>query len=176
MVKWYKDLKKLMKVINMDLKPYDPEWKELYQKEKGLLKNVVKDEVLDIQHIGSTAVSAIQSKPIIDVAVLLRSFPAEQLILDQLESFGYKYSEERSSSERQFFTQGDPVEYHLSLVNPKTTLLQRLVAFRDYLNEHLEIAKEYEDLKKDLINKYPSGKGEYSHGKSEFVSKVLEKI
>jgi len=175
MVKWYQGLKTLTKIIDMDLEPYNPEWKELFEKEKGLLKNIIGDEALDIQHIGSTAVSGIQSKPIIDIAVLLRSFPTAESFFDQLESLGYEYSKERSSSERYFFTKGDPVEYHLSLVNPETSLLQRQVEFRDYLIKHLETAKEYEDLKKDLINKYPSGKDEYSYGKSEFISKVLEK-
>ncbi|MCK5416725.1 hypothetical protein KAI92_04845 [Candidatus Parcubacteria bacterium] len=34
--------------------------------------------------------------------------------------------------------------------------------------------KEYEFLKINLIKKYPSGRNEYSLGKSKFINKVLK--
>ncbi len=33
------------------------------------LKSILDDDVIDIQHIGSTAIPAIKAKPIIDIAV-----------------------------------------------------------------------------------------------------------
>jgi len=36
------------------------------------------------------------------------------------------------------------------------------------------VRDEYAALKKDLIEKYPDGVGEYSEGKTEFVQKVLD--
>jgi len=42
------------------------------------------------------------------------------------------------------------------------------------LRSHPDVRDEYAALKKDLIEKYPDGVGEYSEGKTEFVQKVLD--
>ncbi|MFC1623578.1 GrpB family protein [Patescibacteria group bacterium] len=159
-----------------NLKTYNSKWKELFEKEKELLKNIFEDEAVDIQHIGSTAIPGILSKPIIDIAILVKSFETAESFFDKLERLGYKYSEKRSSSERYFFTKEGSVQYHLSVANPNTSYLKRQMMFRDYLIKHPKIAKKYEILKTGLIKKYPSGKGEYSYGKSEFIDKILEVI
>ncbi|MBU1557447.1 GrpB family protein [Patescibacteria group bacterium] len=158
-----------------NLKPHNLEWKGLFEKETELLKDILKDEVVDTYHIGSTAIPGILSKPIIDIVILVKSFETISYFFDELEKIGYKYSKERSSSERYFLTKENATRYHLSIANPKTPYLKRQIMFRDYLINHPKIAKEYEDLKIDLIKKYPSGKDEYSYGKSEFINKILKK-
>ena len=158
----------------MDLKPYDSKWKVLFEKEKESLKIVFGDEAVDIQHTGSTAIPRIQSKPIIDIAILVRLYKTADSFINKLKKLGYEYSEKRSSSERYFFIKGSPAKYHLSLANPNTSYIKRQIVFRDYLINHPEIAKEYESLKIDLIKKYPSGRDEYSLGKNEFIDKILK--
>jgi len=107
--------------------------------------------------------------------VLLYSIQHASRYLDQLHELGYEYAKERSSTERFFFTKGDPVGIHLSLTDMSTPYWNRQIAFRDYLLKHPDAAKEYETLKRSLIQKYPSGKDEYSSGKNEFVAAVLQK-
>ena len=43
--------------------------------------------------------------------------------------------------------------------------------FRDYLNEHPDIAKEYERLKLDLWHQYEHNRDGYTEAKTEFVRK-----
>lgn len=43
--------------------------------------------------------------------------------------------------------------------------------FRDYLNEHTRIAKEYEQLKLNLWKKFEHDRDGYTNAKSEFVEK-----
>ncbi len=158
----------------MDLQTYTKKWADMYRSEQQALKALFNDELVAIEHIGSTAISKIKSKPIIDTAIIFREFGEANNYIDRLRELGYEYSPERSSSERYFFSKGNPAQYHLSIANPETSYLQRQVAFRDHLIDHPDIAKEYEALKLDLIKKYPSGKKEYSYGKNEFIAKVLE--
>ncbi|MFC4403838.1 GrpB family protein [Gracilibacillus xinjiangensis] len=48
---------------------HSADWKKLFHKEKELLNGVIGEYVLDIQHIGSTAVDGLEAKPVIDMAV-----------------------------------------------------------------------------------------------------------
>ena len=43
--------------------------------------------------------------------------------------------------------------------------------FRDYLNEHPDIAKEYETLKLQLWKKYEHNRDAYTDAKTDFISK-----
>ncbi len=44
-------------------------WKELFKEEKTLLNRLVGEYVVDIQHIGSTAIDGIAAKPLLDILV-----------------------------------------------------------------------------------------------------------
>lgn len=46
--------------------------------------------------------------------------------------------------------------------------------FRDYLNEHPQTAKEYEDLKLGLWKKYEYNRDAYTDAKTDFVRKWTE--
>lgn len=47
------------------------------------------------------------------------------------------------------------------------------IFFRDYLNAHPETAKEYEDLKKELAEKYAANEAEYTNRKKHYVDQIL---
>jgi len=53
--------------------PYSYEWKELYIQEEKLLYSLIGKYVLDIQHVGSTSIESLDSKPIIDIAAGVKS-------------------------------------------------------------------------------------------------------
>lgn len=159
----------------MKLASYTNQWAATYQLEKDKLMCPLGSDVIDIQHIGSTAIPGIASKPIVDIMVLLHSVQQASQYLKTLDELGYAYAKGRSSTERYFFTKGNPVTVHLSLTDQSTPYWDRQIVFRDYLLKHPNAAKEYESLKRSLIEKYPSGKDEYSSGKNEFVAAVLQK-
>ena len=48
----------------------------------------------------------------------------------------------------------------------------QLVGFRDYLNEHAEAAKQYEDLKKKLASDFPEDRVAYTKGKEAFIKGI----
>ena len=48
--------------------PYDCKWKDAYKQEETLLNSLIEDYDIDIQHLGSTAIEGLDSKPIIDIA------------------------------------------------------------------------------------------------------------
>ncbi|MFW6319310.1 MAG: GrpB family protein, partial [Bacillota bacterium] len=47
--------------------------------------------------------------------------------------------------------------------------------FRDYLNDHEDVRKAYELLKKDLLIKYPKNRDAYTKSKTVFIHNVTKK-
>ena len=65
--------KKINKLEKSSVVEHSKEWAEKYSKEAEIIKKVLNSEITDIQHIGSTAISGLSAKPIIDIAVLVKS-------------------------------------------------------------------------------------------------------
>jgi GrpB-like predicted nucleotidyltransferase (UPF0157 family) len=49
--------------------PYQTDWEALYQRDAELLRALLKDNALGVEHIGSTALVGMDAKPIIDLVV-----------------------------------------------------------------------------------------------------------
>ena len=161
--------------------PYNPNWPEKFEAEKEKIRQVLGGQILDIQHIGSTAIPNMSSKPIIDIGVLVSSIDDIDSFVSNLSVLGYQYKPDMSSVGRIFFRKGSPVEYHLSIACPKHTFWHRNVVFRDYLREHPKMATEYEDLKRKNLSEIQdtdlpdlSRNKIYNNGKGDFVQRILD--
>ena len=58
----------------VQLEPHDKQWDEAAIQTIKILKSILGDDAIDIQHIGSTAIPAIKAKPIIDIVVGVTDF------------------------------------------------------------------------------------------------------
>lgn len=156
------------------LEPHSASWKTRFNQECEAIRQVLSDNVLDIQHIGSTAIPGIAAKPIVDIAVAIPSIEQAGDFIKPLEGIGYIFYPESSSQERLFFKKGSPPQFHLSLAQKdKFGYWKRQILFRDYLCRHPDAAREYESLKFRLAEEDPSGGTKYLSGKSSFVEKIL---
>jgi GrpB-like predicted nucleotidyltransferase (UPF0157 family) len=151
----------------------------LYEKEAGKLKEVFKDSLLGIEHIGSTSVPGLPSKPIIDIMVLIDSHENAKKFIPRLQELGYPFdsvSHTDKSAERHLFRKGNPTRYHLSIAyEDRGSFWKRQLAFRDYLRGHPEERDRYARLKQELIKKDPTGKDSYISGKTDLVNEMLDK-
>src|SRR5262245_5354343 len=68
---------------------YQAEWPDLFEHEQRVLHQLLGHFVLDIQHVGSTAVPGLDAKPIIDIAVAVASLAVIPRCQPLLCAFGY---------------------------------------------------------------------------------------
>ena len=54
------------------LVPYDKNWESEFIQVKNKLKEILSDNVLEICHIGSTAIKGMMAKPILDINVIIK--------------------------------------------------------------------------------------------------------
>lgn len=157
---------------------HNEQWKEEFQKLKQSIQEQWADNVLDIQHVGSTAVPLICAKPILDVAVRLRS--VRQLDPSFLEALGYDYCGIRHGNPlHHLFVlrgSGEISLQHIHCYDQTAPEFDQIIGFRDYLNAHPDAARQYEALKKDLAEKYPDNRPAYTKGKEDFIQNICEKF
>lgn len=157
--------------------PYTVEWKEEYEKEEKLLLNLIGPYAMDIQHVGSTSIEGLASKPIIDIALGVKSLDDVEAFKDKLEKMGYSCRSAAGVEGRILFAKGSEdlrTHYlHIEIINDD--LWKNHIYFRDYLRTHSNVIKEYSNLKHDLFIKYPEDRYSYTAAKNEFISAVLKK-
>lgn len=83
----------------VELCEHQNEWCNIAMKTIKEIKNIFGDTALDIQHIGSTSIYNIKSKPIIDIAIGVSSFEGLSEALTYLEQKGYQRRINRFSSD-----------------------------------------------------------------------------
>ena len=68
---------------------YNPEWADVGRSIINELLSVFGNAAVDARHIGSTAVENLKSRPIIDIAVAVRSLQEVAPYIRQLEEMDY---------------------------------------------------------------------------------------
>ena len=94
---------------------------------------------------------------------------------DKFKEAGYLCLKEDGIKGRRFFMKEDnSVHVHAYDANNRDRI-EALIAFYDYLKDHPDVAKEYEDLKVKLAKKYPRNIKKYSQGKAAFTKEIETK-
>ncbi|RPF53874.1 GrpB family protein [Aquisalibacillus elongatus] len=160
---------------------HNPEWTQLYQQEELLLKQLVGNDAVGIEHIGSTAIQDIHAKPIIDIMVGVRSLnPEDRLDLKQMRK-GYYYPLQKQTMEGKIIfakfpeiDEGNHTKTHyIHVVKHGGDWWKAHINFRDRLKESPGLAREYEDLKLKLAKSHPNDAMAYGQAKEEFINRVI---
>jgi len=159
----------------VQLQRYVPEWRTLFEQEATLLRSVMGTDAQHVEHIGSTAITGMAAKPIIDLVVLVSSLDEAGRWIPILQSLGYEHRPNNGVSDRLFFAKGPRSRrtHHLSLAEAKSSFYREKLLFRDYLCSHREAFDEYLRLKKELALRHPDDRDSYTEGKRGFVERII---
>jgi GrpB-like predicted nucleotidyltransferase (UPF0157 family) len=183
-IKWHNGREllgyEICKADSVELVPYDESWPKMAELEIEKLRGILPgDHIIDIQHVGSTAIPGMLSKPIIDIQIAVDSLVAiKQAAIDILKTCEYVYWDEDPDPEKMFFVKGMPPfgekrTHHVHIIEPKSKRWQSRIIFRDYLIAHSEMAREYEQLKIKLAKEYTYDREQYTEAKTKFIEDVL---
>jgi len=163
----------------IEVRDYDPRWPVLFEDECNRLRAVL-DPTLKIEHMGSTSVSGLAAKPIIDILVGVPSLSqARSTFVKPLMQLGYSYIPEYEAwlPEELFFRKGmpGPWTHHLHVMEQSNPRWRDFLLFRDYLRLNPEIAAAYGSLKKSLAAKFGTDIEGFRKAKHQFVRKITER-
>jgi GrpB-like predicted nucleotidyltransferase (UPF0157 family) len=160
-------------VIVMD---YDPHWPNLFEELRVPVVAELRDLVVIVEHVGSTAVPGLAAKPIIDMDVVVPSVADIPEAIARLAILGYVRRGDLGITGRESFISpaGKP-RHHLYVCALGSEELRRHRTFRDYLLTHPDDARAYGALKKAAALRFAEDRAAYTEAKTRFVAAVLQR-
>jgi GrpB-like predicted nucleotidyltransferase (UPF0157 family) len=155
--------------------PHDPNWQIVFESESQQVKIALGENVIAIHHIGSTSISTIHAKPIIDMLVEVGDIAKVDDRNSQMQALGYECMGEFGIPARRFFCKDNTAgirTHHIHTFEVGSAQVKRHLAFRDYLDAHPETAHQYSELKQELAKQYPNDIQGYMDGKNEFIQAI----
>lgn len=173
-------LEELWRLFPIILKEHNKDYKSWYEIEKKCLLNCINHKnILRINHIGSSAVEGLISKPTVDILLEVDNETEIEKLTNTLTENGWILMSSRKDPNMQLsfnkgYTKGGFAEkvYHLHV---RYYGNWNELYFRDYLIEHKEVADEYGKFKLGLLEKYKHNRDGYTDAKAEFILKYTEK-
>lgn len=164
-------LEELWQLFPVFLTEHRPVWTQWYQEERERLSGILPmEDICEISHVGSTSIPSIWAKPIVDILVEMGEGGDMQAMKEHIIGGGYICMMEKAG--RISFNRGyTPLGFaekvfhlHLREAGDNDELY-----FRDYLREHPEAAREYEELKLGLWKEYEHDRDGYTEQKKAVV-------
>lgn len=155
------------------LVPYNPNWPALFETERGQIAAALGDRVVEIHHIGSTAIPGLAAKPVIDIMLVVPKLDDAIDCIALLHELGYVFIDYPQNTDRRFFRKGQPRTHHVHIVAQGNAELNDHLAFRDALRADPQLRDQYAALKFDLAERHRNDRAQYSESKTEFVRRVL---
>jgi GrpB-like predicted nucleotidyltransferase (UPF0157 family) len=152
---------------------YDHAWRGKFLKHAGIIARALGDNVLSIEHVGSTSVPGLAAKPIIDILVVVRNSGDEGSYLSPMVEAGYvlRVREKDWYEHRMFRT--PELDVHIHFYSAGCEEIRRLLAFRDRLRSHAHELLLYESAKRNLSGRDWSDMNEYARAKTEVVEAII---
>jgi GrpB-like predicted nucleotidyltransferase (UPF0157 family) len=167
-----------MAPVGIPVVTYDPGWAEWFEAERAELARALSPWLSGgIHHIGSTAVPGLAAKPILDIMAGVRDLTEAAQAVPVLSGLAYAHADHRPDA-LWFYkpASAGPRDVahacHLHLTEPGSSLWRERLAFRDALRADPQLARQYQDLKRQL-GRSAGDLSQYTAGKRDFVAAVL---
>ncbi len=151
--------------------PHDPRWTDEFKREAQRLRAVFGENLVEVHHIGSTAVPGLAAKPIVDVLPVVRDIHLVDALNDDMTTLGYTARGEFGLPGRRYFTRDEngARTHNVHVYEAGNPEIERHLAFRDYMISHPGEARAYGRLKEELAKRFPTDFEAYMDGKDAFI-------
>ena len=148
-------------------------WADLYREEEEGIRAAIGDLIVDLQHIGSTAIPGIKAKPILDMLAGVAQLERALICKAPLEALGYDYIALAGIANDHVFGKGVPRTHYLHVVEHGGAKWANHLRFRDRLRNDPALAQAYEKLKEELSLKFSDSHAKYHDAKTSFINEVI---
>src|SRR5262245_25298719 len=165
----------------LEIVSYDPRWVEQFERERARLQAALGTLALRIEHHGSTSVPGLAAKAVIDIQISVRQLHPLDPYARPLAELGYVHVPHPDDAFAPFFHRPAtwPHTHHIHVVAAGGEEERKTLAFRDFLRENADVAREYEALKKELAPRYSSAQFDtrqaYAEAKGAFIASITRR-
>lgn len=164
--------------MTIEVVDYHPQWPAMFELERQALERVAGPWLHgSIEHVGSTAVRGLASKPIIDIMLGIESLAIAEPAIEALAQLDYCYYPYKADV-MHWFCKPSPEHrtHHLHLVPFNSPLWQERLKFRDALRTDADLAEQYAALKRELAAQNAQDREAYTQQKWPFIEAVLKSL
>ena len=158
--------------------PYDSEWPHNFDAIRREIEGVLGELAVAVHHVGSTSVSGMSAKPIIDLDVEIPSMADFPAVRDRLHMVGYLHEGDLGIRDRESFRYEGKThlqKHHLYVCASDSRELHRHLTFRNYLRTHPEAVKEYSCVKETAAMQHPDSIEGYMAFKHNCIAAIYRK-
>ncbi len=174
------DLAKQSIYQSVEIVPYDVRWPTQYEAERDRLLQLFPATFSAMEHVGSTAVTGMAAKPIIDILAVVPSMDVADKVTARLAECDYLFSADFNAQlgdSRWLMKHSNGRRtYHLHMVLSGSKHWVDKIRFRDLLRVDSSLARKYVTLKIDLAQKHAADREAYTEAKGVFVSGALASL
>jgi GrpB-like predicted nucleotidyltransferase (UPF0157 family) len=160
----------------------DPTWKQAFDREAAALTRIFDPTLLEIHHIGSTAVPGLPAKPVIDILAVLTETDTIARFDGAMEELGYRVRGECLDAEipgtpgRFYFSKdaGGMRTHQVHACAAGHPEIEDKLLFRDFLRHDSARASAYGALKRRLALEHSHDIVSYIRGKDALINQLLK--
>lgn len=161
------------KIRFVELTAYNPEWPQVFTDAANEIKSILKENCVQIHHIGSTAIPNIYAKPIIDILPVVKDIRLVDSLNHEFEKLGYVCMGEYGNPGRRFYWKSKTKRTHnIHLFEQGASEIRRHLLFRDFMIAHEDYAQAYSRVKQSLAEVFSQDIENYVNGKNTFVQMI----
>ena len=169
---------------NKILEKYSSKWINDFTDIKREIENVLNGPEYTIEHVGSTSVPNLDSKPIIDIDIIYSNHLFFDPIKLALEAIGYFHNGNQGIEGRDVFKRSgkltnsvlDAITHHLYVCPIDSKALERHILSRDFLRKNERARIKYQQIKYELAEKANQDRKVYAALKEQSVNDYIDSI
>ena len=159
--------------MGLRINPYSKKTSGRFNRQKNKILRVIGD--FEIHHIGSTAVSGLGGKGIIDILIGVDNWKQTTEIIKRLKKIGFLHIHLKEKG-RIFLSRNTSLSLnniHIHIVIKQSKTYKDLLFFRDYLRKNKNEAQNYFNLKSEWLEKSKGDREIYNKLKSAYINRIL---
>jgi GrpB-like predicted nucleotidyltransferase (UPF0157 family) len=168
----------------MILEKYSSNWAKDFEHVKHEIEIALEGLTYRIEHVGSTSVPNLDSKPIIDIDIIYTDLADFMKIKYRLQKAGYYHNGNQGIEDRDVFKREgkdineilNTVKHHLYVCPAHSKALERHILSRNFLRKNDWARLKYQQMKYELAKKANQDRKKYAALKELNVNHFIDLI
>ena len=168
----------------MLIETHNPKWVEDFAEIKREIKIGLHGIDCAIEHVGSTSVPNLDSKPIIDIDIIYSTQLDFEKIKLGLLKIGYYHNGNQGIEKRDVFKRNsklnnkilDTIKHHLYVCPTDSKALERHILTRNFLRKNAWAMLKYQQIKYELAEKANQDRKVYAALKELYINNFIDSI
>lgn len=171
----YDDINQQRLDNRIQIKKGETKWSEKYEKYKAELKEIIGDDVIYVEHVGTTSATDIMAYPVIDIAVSVTNENKRDNAAHKLEDSRRDYHIVKSHCNEKLVRKGsaEKPELYVHIAVTDGEFFKSMVRFAKELKTNPTARDSYRNLHMYAKEQYYNDLPKYYHAKSQFIKSAL---